>query len=312
MKVCEIKAKAIRALVVQADEWAQDRPAQALGLIQMVEAAVELKQARRELGRVRRQNRANATVRYRNERSHGRSGLEARLKASPAQALAEAEATGLGRRHLCEIWESLGRVLLEKTGINEHEHRMACILLGAPDLQLRSSKARLDFERALAEDRDRKFEVIDERVERYMGVFLGRMGDLMMVNFCKEGDREAAMFATFLGRYKDWVQYLHHELQEEEQFYYDWKNRPPTGRPYWASTRKFIAQQLLKYRAMGRQNGDVVEESEPVLVWTAQEVRLAENARLAVNQSQANYQKAVGAAKVAGVFDGGKMGRKMC
>ena len=309
MTIFEIRAKAIRGMVQQADDWAAERPAQALGMIQMVEAAADLKRARRELGQVVRQNRANATVRYRNERSHGRSGLEGRLTANPSQALADAEATPQGRRHLCEMWGSLGRVLLEKTGMNDHEHKMACILLGAPDVNLRSSKLRLDFERALAEDRDRKFEVIDERVEKYMGVFLGRMGDQMMVNFCKEGDREAAMFATFLTRYKDWVEYLHFQLQEESEFYYQWKNRPPTGRPYWASTRRFIAQQLLRYRAMGQQNRDLADASKPVIVFTAQEMKLVENARRAANQAQANYQKAVGAARSAGVFDGAKTAR---
>ena len=143
-----LKNQILSQLIQQVEELAEQSPSQALGLLHVAESAAELKKARKALSRVHRQNHHNATIRYQNENSHGRSGLEARLLANPAQALAEAESTPQGRRHLCEIWESLGRVLLEKTGINEHEHKMACIMLGAPDLHLRSSKMRLDFERA--------------------------------------------------------------------------------------------------------------------------------------------------------------------
>ena len=297
-----LKNNILAQMIHQVEDLAEESPSQALGLLQVAESAAELKRARKALNRVNRQNHHNATVRYQNENSHGRSGLEARLMANPAQALADAESTPQGRRHLCEMWESLGRVLLEKPGMNDQEHKMACIMLGAPDVQLRSSKVRLDFERALAEDRDRKFEVIDERVEKYMGVFLGRMGDQMMVNFVKEGDREAAMFATFLTRYKDWVEYLHFQLQEESEFYYAWKNRPPTGRPYWASTRKFIAQQLLKYRAMGQKNPELMDASKPVIVLNMQELKAAETAQRSVNQALSAYQKSVAAAKTMGLF----------
>ena len=308
--ITALRNRIISQLVEQADGLANEKPSQALGLLQVAESAAELKKARKALSLINRQNQKNAIARYNHETTHGRFGLEARLKAKPVEMLAEAESTVQGRRHLCEIWASLGEVLLEKNGLNDEEYQMACILLGAPDVKLRTSRARLDFDRALNQDKDRKFEVIDDRAQKYMEVYLNRMGDEMMRNFFESGDHEAAMFDTFLHRYKDWVLYLHHQLQEEEQFYYDWKNRPPTGRMYWSSTRQFIAGQIRKYRAMGQNDPEMRDNSNPPIVLTSQEIKNADAARRSVNHAMANYQKAVQTAKAMGLYLPEKTGKK--
>ena len=307
----ELKQSVIQTIVNKARNVAEERPEQALAYLQLADAANEVRLARRALRHVNRQNHENAVQRHENEVSHGRCGLEGRLLANPAQALAEAQSTSRGRRQLREIWESLGKVLLEKNGLNDQEYQLACSCLGAPNLHLRTSRARLDFDRALNEDRNRKFEVIDDRVERYMAVYLGRMGDEMIRNYCLQGDVEAAMIDTFLHRYKDWVLYLHHNLQEEEQFYYDWKNRPPVGRKFWESTRRFIAQILVKLRSQERAERGEQKKVKPEIVLTPQEMKLADNARRAVNGALGNYQKAVSAGKTVGLFADAGARRKM-
>ena len=279
----------------------RENPLQAIALNPLIDAATEIRQARKALKLVIRQNQENARNRAKAEKERGRSGLESRLLKDPAAALAEAESTRQGLLHLIEMWRSLGAALLEKDGLNEEEYHMACRLLGAPNLKLRTSKARLAFDRAIKADRDRKFQVIFDRSQMYMDIYIKRLADETWRSFIVENDMEASIIDAFMKRYKDWVQYLLAQLEEEEEFYRQWCERPPIHRDYWKSTRKIVATVILKYRARLK-SVSVTDEKDLCGEWTPQENRKVENARKVVNTALANFQKGVNTAKNAGLF----------
>jgi len=287
-----------------------ENPLQAMCLNPMIDAARDIGRARKALKQVIRQNQENALNRARAEKKRGRSGLESRLMKDPAAALAEAESTRQGLLHMIEMWRSLGAALLEKDGLNDDEYQMACRLLGAPNVKLRTSKARLAFDRALKADRERKFQVIQDHQDTYMDIYIKRLADETWRAYIIEQDMQAAIFDAFMKRYTDWIQYLLAQLDEEEEFYREWRDRPPIHREYWKSTRKVVAGVILKYRALlksAKAPSDEVVAGE----WTAHETRKVENARKVLNTALSNFQKAVNTAKIAGFFNPVKPSKKI-
>lgn len=300
----------IRNIRQMQSELLHENPLQAICLNPMIDAAKEIGRARKAFKQQTRQNQENAKRRALAERQRGRSGLETRLMKDPAGALAEAEATRQGVRHLMEIWSCLGTALLEKDGLNQDEFQLACIMLGAPNLKLRTSKARQLFDRALNEDRNRKFEVIQNYADQFMRIYLERMADETWRNFLEESEMQAAIYGTFLHQYTDWVEYILEQLDEQEEFFKKWRERPPISRNYWKSTRKVVAAQILKYKAMLQSLTDESDAEERTGEWTAQETRKADQSRKFVNTSLANFQKAVNIAKSAGFFTPAKPVKK--
>lgn len=286
-----------------------ESPLHALCLNPMIDAAREIGQARKALKQLIRQNQENALNRARADQQRGRSGLESRLMKDPAAALAEAESTRQGLQHMIEMWRSLGAALLEKDGLNDEEYQMACKMLGAPHVKLRTSKARLAFDRALKADKDRKFVVIEDRSQTYMDIYIKRLADETWRAYIRENNMEAAIFDAFMKRYKDWVQYLLAQLDEEEEFYRQWCERPPIHRNYWKCTRKIVAEVILKYRALLK--SAKAPADKPVAgEWTAHETRKVENARKVLNTALSNFQKGVNIAKNAGFFNPVKLSKK--